>query len=194
MNAWNSANIRIIGCIELLLLNLFYRKTVQDLYIKTFLFELFHLRRIQKFIVLFEILQGVSFKKYQQAFAVTFICIPLTLLFFLLLSYYLLRIITHSPHCQVVPDCDRHCRSSKYIFSHSFKCDSLFIDIVYLLECATTDSAIIENISRNNAIPVHSPSDESLIITIELVIAIPNAITHTIGSFSLLFILFLYSV
>ena len=112
MNAWNSATIRIIGCIELLLLNLFYRKTVQDLYIKTFLFELFHLRRIQKFIVLFEILQGVSFKKYQQAFAVTFIYIPLTLLFFLLLSYYLLRIITHSPHCQVVPDCERHCRSS----------------------------------------------------------------------------------
>ena len=24
---------------------------------------------------------------------------------------YLLRIITHSPHCQVVHDCDRHCRS-----------------------------------------------------------------------------------
>ena len=25
---------------------------------------------------------------------------------------YLLRIITHSPHFQVVPDCERHCRSS----------------------------------------------------------------------------------
>ena len=97
MNAWNSDTIRIIGCIELLLLNLFYRKTVQDLYIKTFLFELFHLRRIQKFIVLFEILQGVSFKKYQQAFAVTFIYIPLTLLFFLLLSYYIsLRVTLYS--------------------------------------------------------------------------------------------------
>ena len=97
MNAWNSATIRIIGCIELLLLNLFYRKTVQDLYIKTFLFELFHLRRIQKFIVLFEILQGVSFKKYQQAFAVTFIYIPLTLLFFLILSYYIsLRVALYS--------------------------------------------------------------------------------------------------
>ena len=97
INAWNSATIRIIGCIELLLLNLFYRKTVQDLYIKTFLFELFHLRRIQKFIVLFEILQGVSFKKYQQAFAVTFIYIPLTLLFFLILSYYIsLRVALYS--------------------------------------------------------------------------------------------------
>jgi len=97
INAWNSTTIRIIGCIELLLLNLFYRKTVQDLYIKTFLFELFHLRRIQKFIVLFEILQGVSFKKYQQAFAVTFIYIPLTLLFFLILSYYIsLRVALYS--------------------------------------------------------------------------------------------------
>ena len=113
MNAWNSANIRIIGCIELLLLNLFYRKTVQDLYIKTFLFELFHLRRIQKFIVLFEILQGVSFKKYQQAFAVTFIYIPLTLLFFLLLSYYfIVKLWTKSIHSS---DCSV---KSSFFFSH----------------------------------------------------------------------------
>jgi len=33
--------------------------------------------------------------------------------------HYLLRIITHSPHCQVVPDCDRHCRSSGELASIS---------------------------------------------------------------------------
>ena len=34
------------------------------------------------------------------------------LTFSMFVIHYLLRIITHSPHCQVVPDCDRHCRSS----------------------------------------------------------------------------------
>ena len=33
--------------------------------------------------------------------------------------HYLLRIITHSPHFQVVPDCDRHCRSSGELASIS---------------------------------------------------------------------------
>ena len=33
--------------------------------------------------------------------------------YYILFAYYFwLILITHSPHCQVVPDCDRHCRSS----------------------------------------------------------------------------------
>ena len=57
--------------------------------------------------------------------------------FFSICHTYLLRIITHSPHCQVVPDCDRHCRSlssfTEYLQIHTHTSNNVQINTIMII-------------------------------------------------------------